>query len=204
MLSRFAISVAVILFAFSSFTLADVIEVPDGFKFQQQNFDIGSLNTLLLGGAGGSVVSQNIATVIQNQSDQKPCASAYQDELVVFLQEGSVCAECGGAWGIGQTASVLGGQMQLIGDGCAPKIQSQNLGVGLVQLVTKLDGTGTATANQNMASVQNQTANNSAGSISESNVVVAGQNTVVTGGPVTSGSAASGLTVATSQYQADL
>ena len=204
MLSRFAISVAVILFVFSSFTLADVIEVPDGFKFQQQDFAIGSLNSLLLGGAGGTVVSSNIATIIQNQADQKPCSSAYQDGLIVFLQEGNVTGECGGIWCVGQDALVAGGQMQLIGDGCNPKIQSQNLGVGLGQIVTTLDGTGIASANQNLASVQNQTATNSAGSMTEANVVVAGQNSMVMGGPCTTGEAVAGLTVGTSQYQADL
>ena len=205
MLSRFAISVAVILVVFSSFTLAQTtIVVPDGYKFHQQDFAIGALNSLLLGGAGGTVTSQNLATVIQNQSDWKPCSEAVQDELVVFVQDAVVTGQCGGTWAVGQDALVAGAQMQLVGDGCNPKIQSQNLGVGLGQIVTKLDGSGSANAAQNVASVQNQMASNSAGTMTENNVVVAGQMSQVVGGPCTSGEAVAGLTVGTSQYQADL
>jgi len=175
-----------------------------GFKFQCEDFVIGSSNLLSLSGAGGQAYNLNTATIMQNQSDVKPCSNACQDELVCFIQEGRVIGECGGTWNIGQLAMVMGGQSQLVGDGCLPKQQSQNLGVDLGQLVSKQDGTGNANAIHNVAAIQNQTASNSAGTMNESNIVAAGQISTIGGGPVTSGQVTSGLLVNTTQTQVDL
>jgi len=179
-------------------------DVLPGFKYQCEDFVIGSTNLLTLSGAGGQAQNLNTATIIQNQSDYKPCSSAVQDELVCFIQEGRAVGQCGGSWNIAQLAMVAGGQSQLVGDGCLPKMQSQDLIVDLCQVVSKVDGTGNANAVHNVAAIQNQTATNSAGMMSESNVVAAGQISSVGGGPSTSGQVTSGLLVTTTQTQVDL
>jgi len=194
---------SIVVMLLSSIVAAQVPVLP-GYKFQNEDFIIGASNLMDLSGAGGNVSNLNTATIIQNQYDQKICSMASQDELVLFVQDGSICATCGGTWGIGQLAMVMGGQTQLVGDGCLPKSQSQNLGVDLGQIVTKLDGTGTANAMHNLASIQNQSATNSAGMMNESNIVAAGQISSVSGGPSTSGLVTSGLLVTTTQSQIDI
>jgi hypothetical protein len=71
----------------------------------------------------------------------------------------------------------------------------------LTQGVVKVDGTGSANGAHTLASVQNQGAGNSAGTMGESNVVLAGQLSSVSGGPSTSGMATGGLLVTTTQTQ---
>ncbi len=188
----------------SGAALASTIECPPGFKLQLQDFDIGALNSVTLVGSVGSATSSNTAMIIHNQSDCKLCSLGNQDELVIFDQHGQICATCGGSWNVLQDALVGGGQMQLIGDGAGSKIQMQSLGVGLVQAVNKIDGSGLATGVHELAVIQNQTANNSAGTMSGSNVVLAGQIATVTGGPCTTGQVTSGLNVGTTQTQMDL
>ena len=189
----------------SSVALAQVtVTCPPDFKLQMQNFAIGSTNLVSLVGAGGSAGNMNMATIFQNQQDQKICSWANQQQVVTFIQEGCIGATCGGAWLIGQGALVGGAQMQLIGDGCSPKIESQGLDVGLTQEVLKADGTGAATAIHSLGVVQQQAAGNSAGTMSETNAVAAGQFSSVSGGPSTTGTVIAGLGVMTTQTQMDM
>lgn len=205
MLSKVSLSV-VALALLSSVALAQVTVVtcPPNFKLQMQDFAIGSANLVTLVGAGGSATNMNLATIYQTQQDQKICSWGNQQQVVTFIQDGCIGASCGGAWAIDQLAMVGGGQMQLIGDGCAPKIESQGLDVGLAQLVMKNDGTGAATAIHSLGVVQNQAAGNSAGMMSETNAVAAGQYSSVAGGPSTTGTVVATLGVTTSQTQMDM
>lgn len=175
-----------------------------GFKLQTEDFSIGALNAVALSGAGGSASNLNTATILQSQQDQLPCSWANQDELVIFIQDASICGVCGGAWAVGQEALVAGLQTQLVGDGCGLKSEAQGLNVGLLQQAEKVDGTGQANAVQNVASVQNQAAGNSAGIMSQNNIVAAGQIGTIAGGPCTDAMIAAGLTVTTSQVQTDV
>jgi hypothetical protein len=184
--------------------LAVIPTVLPDFKLQMQDFGIVSTNLVTLSGAGGSASNMNLATIYQTQQDQKICSWANQQEVVTFIQDGCIGATCGGGWGIGQGALVEGAQMQLIGDGCAAKLESQGLAVGLGQLVTKLDGTGAATAIHSLGVVQQQAAGNSAGTMSEVNAVAAGQFSSVSGGPSTTGTVIADLGVMTSQTQIDM
>jgi len=195
-------SVAMVLL--SSPALAVIPDCPPDFKLQMQDFTIGSGNLVTLTGAGGSATNMNMATIYQTQQDQKICSWANQQEVVTFIQDGCIGASCGGSWGIMQGALVGGAQLQLIGDGCSPKLESQGLGVGLVQEVAKVDGTGAATAIHSLGVVQQQAAGNSAGMMSEVNAVAAGQFSSVSGGPSTTGTVVAGLDVMTSQTQMDM
>lgn len=188
----------------SSPALAVLPDCPLDFKLQHQEFTIGSGNLVTLTGAGGSATNMNLATIYQTQQDQKICSWANQQEVVTFIQDGCIGASCGGSWGIMQGAMVGGAQLQLIGDGCSPKLESQGLGVGLMQTVMKNDGTGAATAIHSLGVVQQQAAGNSAGTMSEVNAVAAGQFSSVSGGPSTTGTVVAGLDVMTSQTQMDM
>jgi hypothetical protein len=68
----------------------------------------------------------------------------------------------------------------------------------------KNDGTGAATAIHSLGVVQQQAAGNSAGQMSETNAVAAGQFSSVSGGPSTTGTVIAGLAVTTSQNQVDM
>jgi len=188
----------------SCVAVAIIPDCPLNFKLQDQDFTIGSLNMVLLTGAGGVATNMNTATIFQTQQDQKLCSWANQNEVVTFVQDGTIGATCGGSWLIGQQALVSGGQLQLVGDGCGSKVETQGLLVGLGQEVTKIDGTGAATAIHSLGSVQQQAAGNSGGTMSEVNAVAAGQYSVVSGGPSTTGKVVAGLTVGTSQTQIDM
>jgi hypothetical protein len=179
-------------------------EMFPGFKWQQQDFTIGSINLVGLVGAGGEAHGMNTATIIQNQHDMKPCSSACQDELALFVQSGCVIGTCGGLWDVVQGAGVVGEQWQLVGDGCGSKMETQGVGILLDQAVTKLDGSGVANGDQTLAVVQNQGTQNTAGMMTQSNVVLAGQLGTVAGGPCTSGQAIGALTIGTTQTQIDL
>lgn len=188
----------------SSVALATLPDCPPNFKLQHQEFTIGAANLVTLVGAGGSAGNMNLATIYQNQEDCKICSWANQQQVVTFIQDGCIGGTCGGSWLIGQAALAAGGQMQLIGDGCGPKMESQGLGVGLVQEVVKIDGTGSATAIHSLGVVQQQAAGNSAGMMSETNAVAAGQFSTVAGGPSTTGTVIAGLDVMTTQTQVDM
>jgi hypothetical protein len=179
-------------------------ECPPGFKLQHQSFAIGGMNLVGLVGAGGSAHNSNVATIYQDQHDQKICSWGCQNEVVTFVQEGCIGATCGGAWGILQTAVVGGSQLQMIGDGCGSKMETQGLLVDLSNNVTKVDGTGAATAIHSLGSVQQQAAGNSAGTMSQTNAVAAGQFSTVAGGPCTDAQVTSGLVVGTTQTNIDL
>ncbi len=196
---------SIVLALLSSVALATTPpEMFPGFKWQQQDFAIGSINLVGLVGAGGQAQGMNTATIIQNQHDMKPCSTACQDELVLFVQEGCVIGTCGGLWDVMQEALVAGDQWQLIGDGCGPKMEAQGVAVGLGQMLTKIDGSGAANGAQTLAVIQNQGAANSGGMMSQSNVVLAGMLGSVAGGPCTSGQATGALTIGTTQTQIDL
>lgn len=188
----------------SCVAVATVPDCPPNFKLQDQDFTIGALNMVSLTGAGGAASNMNVATIYQNQQDQKLCSWGNQNEVVTFIQDGCIGATCGGSWLIGQEALVAGGQTQIIGDGCGPKIQGQGVLVGLGQAVAKIDGTGAATAIHSLGTVQQQVAGNSGGTMSETNAVVAGQFSSVSGGPSTTGMVTAGLNVGTSQTQLDM
>lgn len=188
----------------SSPALAVLPDCPPDFKLQMQDFGIVSTNVVALSGAGGSASNMNLATIYQTQQDQKICSWANQQEVVTFIQDGCIGASCGGLWGIGQGALVGGFQMELIGDGCNPKLESQGLMVGLDQKVMKADGTGAATAIHSLGVVQQQAAGNSAGTMSEVSAVAAGQFSSVSGGPSTTGTVIADLGVMTSQTQIDM
>ena len=203
MFGKVIVSIAVLTLLCNA-ALAVIPTCPPDFKLQYQDFSIGSINLVGLVGSTGLASSTNTALILNTQTDCKLCSSGAQDATVAFVQAGSVIGNCGGAWDVMQEAIVVGEQVQLIGDGCASKMEWQGLSVGLGQQVTKVDGTGTATGDHSLASVLSQTAANSAGTMAEASVVLAGQNSVVTGGPCTTGQATSTLNLGTSQTQLDL
>jgi len=203
MFSKVSVSVAVLALVCNA-AFAVIPACPPDFKLQYQDFSIGSINLVSLVGAGGEAASTNESLILNNQTDCKLCSSATQGATVAFLQSGTVIGWCGGAWDVMQEAIVGGEQIQLVGDGCASKMEMQGLSIGLGQMVTKLDGSGVATGSHTLASIMNQTAANSAGTMAESSVVLAGQLSSVSGGPSTSGQATSTLTVGTTQTQLDL
>jgi len=203
MFSKVSVSVAVLTLLCNA-AFAVIPTCPPDFKLQFQDFSIGSINLVSLVGAGGEASSTNNTMILNAQADTKLCSTAAQAATVVFVQSGCVIGQCGGAWNVMQEAMVGGEQIQLIGDGCGSKMETQGLMVGLGQMVTKVDGSGVATGNHTLAVIQDQAATNSAGTMSESSVVLAGQLSSVSGGPSTSGQATSTLTVGTTQTQLDI
>lgn len=197
-------SVVVMLLSGAAVAQLPALPTTPGVILQYEDFVIGSANALFLSGAGGVVFNTNDSTILHNQCADQPCSWAHQKTVGLFVQDGKICGDCGGTWGILQGALIGGGQMQLIGEGCGPKMQTQGLGVDLLQGVDKVDGTGMAGAQHSFGVVQNQTANNSAGSMQESNAVMAGQLSGILGTPGTSGTVTSALTVTTNQIQAAL
>ena len=175
-----------------------------GFKLQTEAFAIGAGNLLTLSGAGGTAQNANTVAIFQNQDDCKPCSWGNQNQVVTFSQVGNIGAQCGGAWGILQGAAVGGNQWQLIGDGCGPKVEHQNLLVDLGNGLTKNDGSGAAIASHAVGVVQNQNAGNSAGLMSQTNAVAAGQNSIVAGGPCTDATVGATLVVGTTQTNVDM
>jgi len=203
MFSKVSVSVAVLVLLCNA-AFAVIPTCPPNFKLQYQDFTIGSINLVGLVGADGQASSTNEILILNNQTDCKLCSSATQGATVAFLQAGSVIGVCGGAWDVMQEAIVGGEQVQLIGDGCNSKMEMQGLSLALGQQVTKLDGTGNATGSHTLATVMDQAAANSAGTMAESSVVLAGQLSTVSGGPCTTGQATSTLNVGTTQTQLDL
>lgn len=198
---------SVVVMLLSGVAVAQIIpQLPTtpGVILQYEDFTIGSANALFLSGAGGVVFNTNDSTILQNQHADQPCSWANQGTVGLFLQDGKICADCGGTWDVLQGALIGGAQMQLIGEGCAPKMQSQGLGVDLLQGIDKVDGTGMAGAHHDFGVVQNQTAKNSAGMMHESNAVHVGQLSGILGTPGTSGMVTSALIVTTNQVQAAL
>jgi len=203
MLRKVSVSVAALMLL-SGVALATLPECPPDFKLQYQDFTIGALNVVTLGGAGGNATCHNFTVIFQEQHDKKICSWACQEEVVLFNQLGTAVGTCGGLWNVSQAAVVAGAQLQLVGDGCGPKMETQGLQVGLEQMVTKIDGTGSAIASHDLGVVQTQGAGNSAGMMGQVSAVAAGQHSSVSGGPSTSGQVTSGLIVGTTQTQVDL
>lgn len=203
MFSKVSVSV-VVLTLLCNAAFAVIPTCPPDFKLQYQDFTIGALNVVTLGGAGGQASCNNFTAIFQDQHDKKICSWASQQEVVLFNQLGTAVGTCGGLWNVTQAAFVGGGQLQLVADGCGPKMESQTLGVDLFQVVTKIDGTGSAIASHDLGVVQTQNAGNSAGMMGQVNAVAAGQHSSVSGGPSTSGQVTSGLIVGTTQAQFDL
>jgi hypothetical protein len=179
-------------------------DCPVGFKLQHQSFAVGGINLVGLAGSGGTATNSNVATIYQNQNDQKICSWGEEQQVVTFVQDGCAGATCGGAWSVGQTALVTGSQLQIIGDGCGSKMEYQSLGVDLGNQVTKIDGSGAATGIHSLGVVQQQAAGNSGGQMSQTNAVAAGQYSTVAGGPSTEAQVTSALVVGTTQTNVDL
>lgn len=197
-------SVVVMLLSGAAVAQIPALPTNPGVILQYEDFAIGSVNALFLSGAGRMVFNTNDSTIWQIQHTDQPCSWANQDTLGLFLQEGKICGDCGGTWNVLQGAVIGGGQLQSIGEGCAPKMQTQGLGINLLQGLDKVDGTGVAGAHHDFGVVQNQTAKNSAGTMRETNAVHVGQLSGIAGGPGTSGIVTSGLTVTTNQVQASM
>jgi hypothetical protein len=197
-------SVVVMLLTGAAVAVIPAIPTTPGVILQYEDFGIGSGNILCLQGADGVVWNTNYSDIIQSQNACQPCSWANQGTVGLFVQDGKICAECGGTWDIMQEALIGGGQMQLIGEGCGPKLQNQGLDIMLGQGADKVDGTGAALANQSFGVAQSQNASNSAGTLSESNAVLVGQVSGIMGTPGTSGVVTSGISVATNQVQAAL
>lgn len=123
---------------------------------QLQNFLVSSENSALLaGGPLGGIQNTNLALVSQNQntSDRYSLTKALQFENAILIQ-GAYAAGMDGAFGVGQVANALGGQLQTIGSGIG--VQNQIFDALFTQEAVKSGGIGAALGIQALIGVQVQ------------------------------------------------
>ena len=187
-----SISVAVLLIASSSALALGGIG-------QGENFMAVLNNGVVLMNGSQSASSDNFLTIMNDQMACTPCMThASQDQLGFFTQVGKATGTCA-AIGILQDMVGSGVQMQLIGDGVGPKMQTQSSGLMASQLATRADGSGTGVANQFATIAQNQNAMNAAGPAMQGSVIVGAQNAQVTGAAGSTGMAGGSITATTTQ-----
>jgi len=193
MLSRFTLSVAVVLLV-SSGALAGIM--------QYQDFSVGLQECIdLLHGhqEGGSFKS---VVVTNDQCAEAPCPTlANQHQFGCLTQNVSASGDCG-VVGVLATLNALGIQDQAIGDCVEPKIQCQALTLDGIQAITKSDGPGQANALNQAILTQNQSGTNQAGNMNEQSTIMALQQANLRGDACATGLVASTMYVTTSQSQA--
>jgi len=152
---------------------------------QAQGFLIGAENgVLLVGGAAGAAQSANVAVVGHNQKATDPyCFVTALESENAMLVQGAYAAGLTGVFGVGQTANVLGGQLQAVGVGGGLGIQDQFLKANFAQDVARSDGIGAALGIQAFAGLQVQLIISPYGASTNVQYLGIGQVDHVTGGP---------------------
>lgn len=113
---------------------------------QAQGYLLGGENGVALaGGPTGAAQNMNIGLVAQNQRSNNPysCVTALQSENGMLIQ-GAYAVGMNGLFGVGQTANVLGAQLQAVGDNPSLGLQSQLLQPTLGQYLLRDGGIGAA------------------------------------------------------------
>jgi len=151
---------------------------------QAQGFLLGAQNgVLLVGGAAGSAQSTNVAVVGHNQKATDPyCFVTALESENGMLVQGAYAGGLTGGFGVGQTANVLGGQLQVVGGG-GLGIQDQFLKANVAQDVATSGGIGAALGIQAFAGLQVQLIISPYGASTNVQYLGLGQVDKVGGGP---------------------
>jgi hypothetical protein len=122
-----------------------------------QGFLIDAQNSAILLTGPGVAQNTNLAVVGQSQGSSNPYQglTALQSETGVLVQ-GAYIGSMGGAFGVGQAANVLAGQLQTVGGLGGPLIQDQFLNGSFAQDVARAGGIGAALGVQGFIGVQVQ------------------------------------------------
>jgi hypothetical protein len=150
---------------------------------QAQGFLLGAENGVLLsGGPIGSAQNTNLAVIGNSQQSTDPyhTVTALQFEGGVLVQ-GAYAIGMDGLFGVGQAASVAGGQLQATGGGSG--IQDQILDANFAQGVVRDGGIGAALAIQGFVGVQIQLIISPQGASTNVQYLGLGQVDQVGGGP---------------------
>jgi hypothetical protein len=125
---------------------------------QAQGYLLGAENgVLLVGGPTGAAQNMNAGVVAQNQRSNNPYSfvTALQTENGVLVQ-GAYAVGMNGLFGVGQTANVLGTQLQTVGGNPTLGIQSQCLEPTLGQYLVRDGGIGAAVGIQDFVGLDVQ------------------------------------------------
>jgi hypothetical protein len=124
---------------------------------QTQIFVVDAANSAVHAGSAGVTPNVNFTVVGQNQEtdDLYGRVTALQSQDGVILQGAIAGSDGGGAVGVGQTASMVGGQLQnVVGSG--PGAQDQTLSGSLGQETVNANGMGAALGIQACICIQAQ------------------------------------------------
>jgi hypothetical protein len=157
----------------------------------------------LLHGSQWAGSSQNLV-VDNEQCATGICSAIAQESLFGAIgQVGTTTGECG-LVGLAQDLQIAGTQGQEVGDGIQPKAQVQGLALLATQTLAKSDGQGAADALHTIVLNAGQTAQNPAGTLSESSTVMGMQQSYLNGAPGATAIVDTGMSVTTTQTQAAL
>ena len=171
---------------------------------QTQYTGIGLTNTLALLNGDQHAGSQQNLIVDNAQCATAPCGGSAQEYLFAAIgQSGNASGYCG-LVDVIQLVGIDGMQLQMIGDGVAPKAQAQTLDVVAAQAIGKGDGQGQANALHTIVVNEGQMGANAAGVMNESATVMGMQTSTIQGAPGSTAIVDSTMVVSTSQAQAVL
>ena len=157
----------------------------------------------LLHGSQWAGSNQNLV-VDNEQCATGICSATAQESLFAAIgQVGETTGECG-LVGLAQDLQIAGTQGQEVGDGIQPKAQVQGVALLAAQTLAKSDGQGAADALHTIVLNAGQTAQNPAGTLSESSTVMGMQQSYLNGAPGATAIVDTGMSVTTTQTQAAL
>jgi hypothetical protein len=171
---------------------------------QDQFTGIGLTNVVALMNGDQYAGSMQNLVVDNAQCATGICGGLAQEYLFAAVgQSASADGYCG-LVDVIQVLGIDGMQVQMVGDGVAPKAQAQTLNVVVGQALGKAQGFGAADALQTVVVNEGQTANNAAGTMTENATVMGMQTSTLMGQPGATGIVDSTMAVTTSQSQAAL
>lgn len=172
---------------------------------QDQLSQIGLNNNIdLLHGSQNASSLQNLV-VNNNQAMTGVCGGGpIQQSLFGALgQVGNTWGNCA-LVGLDQKVQIAGLQSQEVGQGCDPKAQVQNLGLGATMTLAKADGEGGGDALHTIVLNAGQTATNAAGNLNEAQTIMGMQSSNITGQPGATGLVNTAMCVTGTQTQGAL
>jgi len=149
---------------------------------QSQGYGIGGDNGVVLAGGSGAAQNTNVAVVGQNQQSNNPYSPVklMQSENAMLVQSANAVG-LDGAFGVGQVANVLGGQLQAASG--RQTMQDQFLNGNFDQAVAGNGGIGAAVGIQSFVGLDAQLIVSLYGASANVNCLGLSQVDTVGGGP---------------------
>jgi hypothetical protein len=172
---------------------------------QDQLSNIGLTNGIdLLHGSQTASSLQNL--VVNNQQSTSGVCGGGPLSQTLFSslgQSGNAFGNCA-LVGVDQALNIAGNQSQQVGNGCNPKAQVQQIGLGALQTLAKSDGQGGGDALHTIVLQGGQTSTNAAGVLDEAQTIMGMQTSSINGQPGATGLVSSHMLVTTNQSQGAL